>query len=69
MSPLQRTLKHLLGALVIVGFFRLLILPGIVPFFNVQSLTSLSFPWQSHATTGISVQVRGLGIACLFYVD
>ena len=64
MSPLQRTLKHLLGALVVVGLFRLFISLGNAPVFDVQSLTFL-YPWQPHATTGIPVQVRGLRIACL----
>ena len=61
-SPLQHTLKHLLGALVIVGLFGLLIAPS----FNVQSLTSLLYPWQSRSTTGGPAQVRG--VACLFFV-
>ena len=58
MSPLQYTLKHLLGALVIVGL-GLLIAPR-APAFDVQSLKSLLYPWQSQPTTGGPVQVRGI---------
>jgi hypothetical protein len=68
MSPLQRTLKHILGALVIVGLFGRFIAPIITPalFFDVQSLTSLLYRWQSESTTGDPLQVRG--IACFFFV-
>jgi len=62
MSPLQHTLKHILGALVILGLFGRFIAPSIAPlFFDVQSIRSLLYQWQSQSTGG-PVQVRG--IAC-----
>lgn len=58
MSPLQRTLKHVIAALIIVGFFGLLSVPGIP---NVIQLTvsALVAPWHSQSIAPDPVQVRG----------
>ena len=58
MAPLQQTLKHLIAALVIVGFFGLLSVPGIPNAIQLR-VSSLIAPWHSQSIARDDpVQVR-----------
>ena len=59
MSPLQQTLKHFIVALVIVGFFGLLSVPGIPNSIQLK-VSALIAPWHSQSIARDDpVQVRG----------
>jgi hypothetical protein len=48
MSPLQQTLKHLIAALVVVGFFGLVSVPSI-PTAIQLTVSSVIAPWHSQS--------------------